>query len=123
MTEDSWPAAALVVDAVGLRCPMPVLELARRVTAAGLPDGSEVEVISDDPAAAADVPARAGPNAAGEARDRAGTINRGWSKLFAGGSTTAAQNLSHETDRERHASHRGAGPPTTNGHESKRISL
>ena len=57
MTEDSWPAAALVVDAVGLRCPMPVLELARRVTAAGLPDGSEVEVISDDPAAAADVPA------------------------------------------------------------------
>jgi TusA-related sulfurtransferase len=51
------PPAALVVDAVGLRCPMPVLELARRVAAAGLPDGSEVEVVSDDPAAAADVPA------------------------------------------------------------------
>lgn len=51
------PPAALVVDAVGLRCPMPVLELARLVAAAGLPDGSEVEVVSDDPAAAADVPA------------------------------------------------------------------
>jgi TusA-related sulfurtransferase len=52
-----WPAAALVVDAVGLRCPMPVLELARQVAAAELPDGSDVEVLSDDPAAAADVPA------------------------------------------------------------------
>ena len=49
--------AALVVDAVGLRCPMPVLELARRVGAAGLAAGSEVEVVSDDPAAGADVPA------------------------------------------------------------------
>jgi len=52
-----WPPAALVVDAVGLRCPMPVLELARRVSAAGLAAGSEVEVVSDDPAAGADVPA------------------------------------------------------------------
>jgi TusA-related sulfurtransferase len=52
-----WPAAALVVDAMGLRCPMPVLELARQVAAAGLPAGSDVEVLSDDPAAAADVPA------------------------------------------------------------------
>jgi TusA-related sulfurtransferase len=46
-----------VVDALGLRCPMPVLELARQVAAAGLAAGSDVEVLSDDPAAAADVPA------------------------------------------------------------------
>ena len=52
-----WPPAALVVDAVGLRCPMPVLELARQVASAELTEGSDVEVLSDDPAAAADVPA------------------------------------------------------------------
>jgi TusA-related sulfurtransferase len=45
----------LVVDARRLRCPMPVLELARR--AAGLPGGSVVALLSDDPAAASDVPA------------------------------------------------------------------
>lgn len=54
---DDGADAALVVDAVGLRCPMPVLELARRVTAAGLAPGSLVDVLSDDPAAGADVPA------------------------------------------------------------------
>ena len=48
-------APDLVVDARGLRCPMPVLELARRV--ADLPGGSLVALLSDDPAAAADVPA------------------------------------------------------------------
>ena len=48
---------ALVVDAVGLRCPMPVLELARRLAAADLPAGSVVRLLSDDPAAAGDVPA------------------------------------------------------------------
>jgi TusA-related sulfurtransferase len=55
--EDDGGPAALVVDAVGMRCPMPVLELARQVTASGLAAGDEVEVVSDDPAAAADVPA------------------------------------------------------------------
>jgi TusA-related sulfurtransferase len=50
-------AAYLAVDAVGLRCPMPVLELARRVAAAELPPGSLVRLLADDPAAAADVPA------------------------------------------------------------------
>lgn len=48
---------ALVVDALGLMCPMPVLELARRVAAAGLPSGSVVRLLSDDAAAANDVPA------------------------------------------------------------------
>lgn len=45
----------LVVDARGLRCPMPVLELARQV--AGLAAGSIVALLSDDPAAGSDVPA------------------------------------------------------------------
>jgi tRNA 2-thiouridine synthesizing protein A len=56
-TGPDWAPAQLVVDATGMRCPMPVLELARQVGAARLVDGSEVEVVSDDPAAAADVPA------------------------------------------------------------------
>ncbi len=49
--------AALVVDAVGLRCPMPVLELARRLAAAEVARGAVVHLLSDDPAAATDVPA------------------------------------------------------------------
>ena len=36
---------------------MPVLELARRVTDGGLPPGTTVHLLSDDPAAAVDVPA------------------------------------------------------------------
>jgi TusA-related sulfurtransferase len=45
----------LVLDARGLRCPMPVLEIARRATS--LPAGTLVALLSDDPAAASDVPA------------------------------------------------------------------
>jgi tRNA 2-thiouridine synthesizing protein A len=38
-----------------MRCPLPVIELARRITE--VPVGAVVAVISDDPAAATDVPA------------------------------------------------------------------
>ena len=44
-----------VVDARGLRCPLPVIHLARRAVEA-LP-GTLLEVWATDPAAAADVPA------------------------------------------------------------------
>ena len=44
---------ALRVDARGLRCPLPVLRL--RKMAAG--QGGLIELLSDDPAAEADVPA------------------------------------------------------------------
>ena len=44
-----------VVDARGLRCPLPVIHLARR--AADEPPGTLLEVWSTDPAAASDVPA------------------------------------------------------------------
>lgn len=54
---DDAANAVLLVDATGLRCPMPVIELARRVSAAELAPGSLVDVLSDDPAAGADVPA------------------------------------------------------------------
>ena len=49
------PDPVSVVDARGLRCPLPVLELARR--AGELPEGVVVELLADDPATAVDVPA------------------------------------------------------------------
>ena len=44
-----------MLDALGRPCPVPVLELARALL--GLPGGTVVEVVSDDPAARVDVPA------------------------------------------------------------------
>jgi cysteine desulfurase len=53
VTVDAEPD--LVVDAVGKRCPLPVIDLARRI--GEVPVGGVVAVLSDDPAAATDVPA------------------------------------------------------------------
>lgn len=44
-----------LVDARGLRCPLPVIRLA--AAAKGLPAGTELTVLSTDPAARLDVPA------------------------------------------------------------------
>jgi cysteine desulfurase len=50
------PAGAdLVVDALGRRCPVPVIELARRI--GEVPVGGVVAVLADDAAAALDIPA------------------------------------------------------------------
>lgn len=49
------PAPDVVLDCLGRPCPVPVIELAKAL--AGLPPGAVVEVVSDDPAAQADVPA------------------------------------------------------------------
>jgi cysteine desulfurase len=46
---------AVVIDAIGRMCPLPVIELAKRI--GDVPVGSVVAVVSDDPAAATDVPA------------------------------------------------------------------
>jgi tRNA 2-thiouridine synthesizing protein A len=43
------------VEARGVLCPVPIIRLAR--AAAALPDGSLVELLTDDPAAEHDVPA------------------------------------------------------------------
>ncbi len=48
-------AEVVVVDARGLRCPLPVIRLAQRVR--DLEPGTLVEVWATDPAAAADIPA------------------------------------------------------------------
>lgn len=46
---------ALTVDALGLRCPQPIIDLARRI--GSVPVGSVVAVLADDEAARLDVPA------------------------------------------------------------------
>jgi len=45
----------IVIDALGRRCPLPVIMLARR--AASEAAGTEIAVLADDPAAAVDIPA------------------------------------------------------------------
>jgi tRNA 2-thiouridine synthesizing protein A len=45
----------VVVDGLGLHCPLPIIELARRIGDAPL--GGTVELLADDPAAPADVAA------------------------------------------------------------------
>jgi tRNA 2-thiouridine synthesizing protein A len=45
----------IVIDALGRRCPLPVIMLAKR--AAGEAAGTEIAVLADDPAAAVDIPA------------------------------------------------------------------
>lgn len=47
--------AALTLDCRGMRCPLPVIELARHI--ADVDVRAVVEVVADDPAAASDVPA------------------------------------------------------------------
>jgi TusA-related sulfurtransferase len=46
--------AVLEVDATGMSCPMPVIELARAI--AGIDLGARVRLIATDPAATVDVP-------------------------------------------------------------------
>jgi Predicted redox protein, regulator of disulfide bond formation len=53
---DTTPAPAVeVLDCRGMRCPLPVIKLARRLPE--VPVGTVVRVLADDPAAAVDIPA------------------------------------------------------------------
>ena len=45
----------LVLDCRGMRCPLPVIELARRIGEVAV--GGIIAVVADDPAASTDVPA------------------------------------------------------------------
>ena len=71
-----------VVDARGLRCPVPVLRLRDRLAA--LPAGTVVELLADDPLVTLDVPAfcaQEGHDDLGAVKDPAGywrlTVRRG----------------------------------------------
>ncbi|MFG2309574.1 cysteine desulfurase/sulfurtransferase TusA family protein [Streptomyces sp. NPDC048566] len=54
-TPSSAPADAVVVDALGRRCPIPVIELAKVI--GDVPVGGTVRVLADDEAARLDIPA------------------------------------------------------------------
>jgi tRNA 2-thiouridine synthesizing protein A len=49
------PAPVLVIDALGRKCPIPIIMLAERIRE--VPIGGAIAVLADDPAAKTDVPA------------------------------------------------------------------
>ena len=53
--EPSGPVPVLVIDALGRKCPIPIIMLAERLRE--VPVGEVVAVLADDPAARTDVPA------------------------------------------------------------------
>jgi cysteine desulfurase len=52
---EQQPPASLEIDALGKLCPLPVIELGRRIGAVAI--GSVIRVLADDPAARLDIPA------------------------------------------------------------------
>jgi tRNA 2-thiouridine synthesizing protein A len=49
------PEALIVIDALGRKCPIPIIMLAEQI--GGVPIGSVIAVLADDPAAYTDIPA------------------------------------------------------------------
>ena len=49
------PQPALTIDALGKKCPVPIIMLANQIR--NVPIGQTVEVLADDPAARTDLPA------------------------------------------------------------------
>jgi tRNA 2-thiouridine synthesizing protein A len=49
------PAPMIVIDALGRKCPIPIIMLAEQIR--GVPIGGTIAVLADDPAAKTDVPA------------------------------------------------------------------
>lgn len=49
------PASPFIIDALGLKCPIPVIELAKQIDR--VPIGATIRVLADDPAARLDIPA------------------------------------------------------------------
>ena len=58
MTPPTRPAPMLTIDALGRKCPIPIIMLAERIRE--VPIGSVVSVLADDPAARTDLPAWCG---------------------------------------------------------------
>jgi tRNA 2-thiouridine synthesizing protein A len=57
-TASTWPTPALRINALGRKCPIPIIMLAERINEVGV--GQVVEVLADDPAAKTDIPAWCG---------------------------------------------------------------
>ena len=54
MTPPTRPAPMLTIDALGRKCPIPIIMLAERIRE--VPIGATVAVLADDPAAQTDIP-------------------------------------------------------------------
>lgn len=54
MTPPTRPAPMLTIDALGRKCPIPIIMLAEQIR--DVPLGSVVTVLADDPAAYTDIP-------------------------------------------------------------------
>ncbi len=55
---DSAPAPALTIDALGKKCPIPIIMLADRIGEVAM--GQTIQVLASDPASRTDVPAWCG---------------------------------------------------------------
>jgi tRNA 2-thiouridine synthesizing protein A len=71
------PEAALTVDALGRKCPIPIIMLAERIR--DVPVGSVIAVLADDPAAQTDIPAWCGMKSQRFVAEV--PLERGWSFL------------------------------------------
>jgi tRNA 2-thiouridine synthesizing protein A len=70
-------APVLTIDALGRKCPIPIIMLAEQIR--DVPVGSVVAVLADDPAARTDVPAWCGMKAQEFVVEQA--LPRGWAFL------------------------------------------
>jgi tRNA 2-thiouridine synthesizing protein A len=77
MTTATPPLPALTLDALGRKCPIPIIMLAERIRE--VPIGSVVSVLADDPAARTDLPAWCGMKSHEFVLETA--LPRGWSFL------------------------------------------
>ncbi len=69
--------AALTIDALGRKCPIPIIMLAERIREVAI--GQTVEVLADDPAAKSDLPGLVQAEVAGVRGPR--ELGSGWSFL------------------------------------------
>jgi tRNA 2-thiouridine synthesizing protein A len=72
------PPPALVIDALGRKCPIPIIMLAQRIRE--VPVGQIVAVLADDPAAKSDIPAWCGIKS--QEFVAATTLPSGWALLI-----------------------------------------
>ena len=72
------PAAALVIDALGRKCPIPIIMLAEQIR--DVPLGAVIAVLADDPAAYTDIPSWCGLKS--HEFVAATDLQRGWALLI-----------------------------------------
>ncbi|MBA9006685.1 tRNA 2-thiouridine synthesizing protein A [Actinomadura cellulosilytica] len=72
--DPAYPTPALVIDALGRKCPIPIIWLAERIRE--VPVGEVVAVLADDVAARTDVPAWCRMKSQEFVREE--TLERGW---------------------------------------------